>query len=94
MVGHSSEIKNTIMMPNSKAPHFNYVGDSILGTGVNLGAGTKISNVRLDRRTVLIGLSNGERIDSGLKKVGGMVGDKMKLDVMLLPIQGLLLPQK
>ena len=41
VVGHSSEIKNTLMMPGSKAPHFNYVGDSILGSNSNLGAGAK-----------------------------------------------------
>lgn len=79
VVGHSSEVKNTIMMPGSKVPHFNYVGDSILGTGVNLGAGTKISNVRLDRGAVPIGLPDGGRIDSGLKKVGAMVGDQSEI---------------
>ena len=79
VVGHSSEVKNTIMMPSSKAPHFNYVGDSILGTGVNLGAGTKISNVRLDRGTVPIGLPGGNRIDSELKKLGALIGDKSEL---------------
>ena len=49
VVGHASEVKNSILLPNSKAPHFNYVGDSILGLDVNLGAGTKLSNVRNDR---------------------------------------------
>ena len=45
-------MKNSILLPNSKAPHFNYVGDSILGLDVNLGAGTKLSNVRNDRGSV------------------------------------------
>ena len=54
LVGHSSEIKNSILLPGSKAPHFNYVGDSILGIGANLGAGVKLSNVRNDRREILV----------------------------------------
>ena len=52
MVGNSSEIKNSLLLPGAKAPHFNYVGDSIIGANVNLGAGVKISNVRNDRGLV------------------------------------------
>ena len=48
VVGHSTEVKHSVLLPGSKAPHFNYVGDSILGKGVNLGAGTKLSNLRND----------------------------------------------
>jgi NDP-sugar pyrophosphorylase family protein len=79
VVGHSSEVKNTIMMPGSKAPHFNYIGDSILGNDVNLGAGSKISNVRLDRQSVPIQLPDGSRIDSGLRKVGAMIGERSEI---------------
>tara|TARA_B100001559_G_C16359430_1_gene556641 strand:+ start:173 stop:793 length:621 start_codon:yes stop_codon:yes gene_type:complete len=79
VVGHCSEVKNSILLPDSKAPHFNYVGDSILGFGVNLGAGTKLSNVRNDRREVNIALENGERISSGLRKLGALVGDGSQL---------------
>jgi NDP-sugar pyrophosphorylase family protein len=55
------------------------VGDSILGFGVNLGAGTKLSNVRNDRREVNIALENGERISSGLRKLGALIGDGSQL---------------
>ena len=93
VIGHCSEIKNTLMLPNSKAPHFNYVGDSILGQGVNLGAGTKISNVRLDRKTVRIGLSNGEWKDSGLRKLGAMVGDHSELGCNVVTNPGAVIPR-
>ena len=75
IVGHCSEIKNSILLPGSKAPHFNYVGDSILGFGVNIGAGVKLSNVRNDKRNILVRLKNGEKIDSKLKKFGALIGD-------------------
>ena len=57
VVGHCSEIKNSVLLPGAKAPHFNYVGDSILGPDVNLGAGCKVSNLRNDGKTVLLRLS-------------------------------------
>lgn len=79
VVGHASEIKNSILLPGSKAPHFNYVGDSILGNGVNLGAGTKLSNVRNDRGPVPITNKKGERFDSGLRKLGAIIGDGSQL---------------
>ena len=78
-MGHATEIKNSILLPGSKAPHFNYVGDSILGFNVNLGAGTKISNIRNDRRNILITLHDGTRIDTELRKLGALIGDKTEL---------------
>jgi len=75
IVGHSSEIKNSILLPGSKAPHFNYVGDSILGINVNLGAGAKLSNVRNDRNIVLVTMSDGERIETSTNKLGSLIGD-------------------
>ena len=79
IVGHSSEVKNSIMLPNSKAPHFNYVGDSILGFDVNLGAGTKLSNVRNDRMEIGVALKGGVRINSKMKKLGALVGNGSQL---------------
>ena len=79
VVGHSSEIKNSVLLPNSKAPHFNYVGDSIIGIEANLGAGAKLSNVRNDRREVFVTLSDGERFGSGLRKFGAILGDSCQL---------------
>ena len=79
IVGHSTEVKNSVLLPNSKAPHFNYVGDSILGFGANLGAGVKLSNVRNDRKGVMVTLENGTKIDSGLMKMGALIGDGSQL---------------
>ena len=70
---------NSILLPGSKAPHFNYVGDSILGIGVNLGAGAKLSNVRNDRRNILVSLGDGSKIDTRLVKLGALVGDGSQL---------------
>ncbi len=75
VVGHATEVKNSVLLPGAKAPHFNYVGDSILGFGVNLGAGTKLSNVRNDRREIRLTLGDGTRTDTGLRKLGALVGD-------------------
>lgn len=78
VVGHCSEIKNSVLLPGSKAPHFNYVGDSILGFGVNLGAGSILSNVRNDREEIMIYVEE-MRVESGLRKFGALVGDLSQL---------------
>jgi len=75
LVGHCTEVKNSVLLPGSNAAHFNYVGDSILGFGSNLGAGVKLSNVRNDRRGIFVTLEDGSRIDTGLKKMGALIGD-------------------
>ena len=92
VVGHSSEIKNTLMMPGSKAPHFNYVGDSILGSNSNLGAGAKISNVRLDRGNVPLRFSDGSTIDTGMRKLGAMIGDLSELGCNVVTNPGAVIP--
>jgi len=79
IVGHCSEIKNSILLPGSKAPHFNYVGDSILGFGVNLGAGAILSNVRNDREEIMTSVGEGLMVESGLRKFGALVGDQSQL---------------
>jgi UDP-N-acetylglucosamine diphosphorylase / glucose-1-phosphate thymidylyltransferase / UDP-N-acetylgalactosamine diphosphorylase / glucosamine-1-phosphate N-acetyltransferase / galactosamine-1-phosphate N-acetyltransferase len=70
VVGTNTEIKCSILLPGAKAPHLNYVGDSILGAGVNLGAGTILSNFRHDGREVRIG-----RLSSGRRKLSSVLGD-------------------
>jgi len=75
VIGNSSEIKNSVLLPGAKAPHFNYVGDSIIGTNSNLGAGVKLSNVRNDRGLISIDLFDGVRVSTNLRKMGAMVGD-------------------
>lgn len=78
VVGNCSEIKNSILFNNAKAPHFNYVGDSILGSGAHLGAGVKISNLKSDKSNVSISI-NGEKLKTDLKKLGAIVGDNAEI---------------
>ena len=77
VVGASSELKRAILLDRAKAPHLNYVGDSILGAGVNLGAGTILSNFRHDGREIRIprGDERGERTPTGRRKLGAVLGD-------------------
>lgn len=70
VVGNSTELKNVILFDNVQVPHFNYVGDSILGYKAHLGAGTVTSNVKSDKSLVVV-----DGIETGLKKFGAMVGD-------------------
>lgn len=83
IVGHASELKNCVMLDTAQCPHFAYVGDSILGRKVNLGAGTKLSNVPVlsfkdegtgKRPTIKIAVG-GKEYDTGLVKFGAVVGD-------------------
>jgi len=74
VVGNSVELKNVILFDNVQVPHYNYVGDSILGYKSHMGAGSLTSNVKSDKTLVVV--KNGsERIETGLKKFGAMVGD-------------------
>lgn len=73
-IGHSSELKHSILLDRAAATHFVYVGDSILGNGVNLGAGVKCANLRLDRREVFV-VFEGKKQKTGLKKFGAIIGD-------------------
>lgn len=73
-IGHSAEIKSSILLDQANATHFTYVGDSILGSGVNLGAGVKCANLRLDRKEVSVSSKNG-KIKTGLRKMGAILGD-------------------
>lgn len=74
VIGHDTEIKNAILMNNAHAAHFAYVGDSILGNRVNLGAGTICANLKLDKGLVRVTV-DGKRIDTQLKKFGAIIGD-------------------
>ena len=74
VVGNSVELKNVILFDNVQVPHFNYVGDSILGYKSHMGAGSVTSNVKSDQTLVVV--KNGEeKIETGLKKFGAMLGD-------------------
>ena len=74
VVGNSTEVKNAILFDGVQVPHYNYVGDSILGHRAHLGAGAITSNVRCDKEPVVIRYL-GESVVTGRKKVGAMVGD-------------------
>ena len=74
VVGNSVELKNVIIFNNVQVPHYNYVGDSILGYRSHMGAGSVTSNVKSDRSLVVI-RSGEEKIPTGIKKVGAMLGD-------------------
>ena len=76
----NSEIKNSIILSKSNIPHFSYDGDSIIGEKVNLGAGTKIANLRFDNENVKVEL-NGEKADSGRRKLGCLIGHGTKTGI-------------
>ena len=78
VVGNSTELKNVILFNNVQVPHYNYVGDSILGYKSHMGAGSITSNVKSDKKLVVV--RNGdERIETGLKKFGAMLGDNVEV---------------
>ena len=74
IVGNSCEIKNSVLISNVEVPHFNYVGDSILGNKVHLGAGVILSNLRLDKKNILI-----NNFDTNLRKIGAFIGDNVQI---------------
>jgi UDP-N-acetylglucosamine diphosphorylase / glucose-1-phosphate thymidylyltransferase / UDP-N-acetylgalactosamine diphosphorylase / glucosamine-1-phosphate N-acetyltransferase / galactosamine-1-phosphate N-acetyltransferase len=74
-VGHSSEINRSILLEGAKAPHFNYVGDSVLGQNVNLGAHATLANLRLDNKDISVYFGD-QKIATRKRKVGSFIGDK------------------
>lgn len=75
VVGHTTEVKGSVMLDGSKAGHFAYIGDSILGRDVNLGAGTKLANLRMVPGTIRIAVGK-IRVDTGRRKLGAILGDR------------------
>lgn len=78
VVGNSTELKNVILFNKVQVPHYNYVGDSILGYRAHMGAGSITSNVKSDKTLVEI-TSNGKRMKTNLKKMGAMLGDNVEV---------------
>jgi len=74
VVGNSSELKNSILFNNAQVPHYNYIGDSVLGYKTHLGAGVKISNLKLLNGNVVL-MVNGKPVNTGLRKFGALMGD-------------------
>jgi NDP-sugar pyrophosphorylase family protein len=93
VIGHDTEIKRSILLNHVCAGHFNYVGDSILGNGVNLGAGVKCANLRLDHEDIQI-VFQGEKISTGLKKLGAIIGDETQLGCNCVTNPGVLMGKK
>lgn len=75
-IGASVEVKNSVIMRGSKIPHHNYVGDSVIGELCNLGAGTKIANLRLDKKNIQVA-----GIDTGRRKLGAIIGDRVEAGI-------------
>lgn len=78
VIGNSTELKNCIIFDNAQVPHYNYIGDSILGYKAHLGAGAITSNLKSDRSIVTIPVEEG-RLDTELKKFGAIVGDNVEI---------------
>jgi bifunctional UDP-N-acetylglucosamine pyrophosphorylase/glucosamine-1-phosphate N-acetyltransferase len=79
-VGNGCEVKNSIVMAGSHVPHINYIGDSVIGQRCNLGAGTKVANLRLDGGNIKVVMKGG-RVDTGLRKLGVIMGDDVKTGI-------------
>ncbi len=78
VIGHASEVKHSILGDYVVVPHFNYVGDSILGNHVHLGGGAMLANFKSDGTTIKA-IINGEKVDTGLKKFGAVLGENVEI---------------
>lgn len=78
VVGNSTELKNVVLFNKVQVPHYNYVGDSILGYKAHMGAGSITSNVKSDKKLVVV-KDGQEKIETGLKKFGTMLGDEVEV---------------
>lgn len=93
VIGHCSEIKNSVFLNRAQAAHFAYVGDSLLGNRVNLGAGTRCANLRLDQASVSARFE-GQRYATNLRKLGAIIGDDSQIGCNCVGNPGALLPKK
>lgn len=78
VVGNSTELKNSILFNNVQVPHYNYIGDSILGYKSHTGAGTITSNLKSDKSLVTVSM-DGQKVETGVKKFGAMIGDNVEV---------------
>jgi len=85
-IGHATEVKASVLMEHARAPHLNYVGDSVVGEHVNLGAGTITANLRFDDKTIKVTVK-GRRVDTGRRKLGAIIGGYAKtgINVSIMP---------
>lgn len=92
VIGHDTEIKNSILLNNAHAAHFAYVGDSVLGNNVNLGAGTKCANLKFDNQKITV-QCDGNTIATGMRKFGAVIGDNSQTGCNSVTNPGTLLGQ-
>lgn len=93
VIGHDTEVKHSIFLNNAHAAHFAYVGDSIIGNEVNLGAGTKCANLKFDKTQISVFL-NGDKIPTQMKKLGAIIGDKSQIGCNAVTNPGTLIGQQ
>jgi len=93
VIGHGREIKHSIFLNRAQAPHFNYVGDSILGNGVNIGAGVICANYRLDGKEIPV-VVNDKRFSTGVNKLGSFIGDYSQIGCNCVVNPGVILRKK
>ena len=93
VIGHCTEVKSSILLDAAAAPHFNYLGDSIIGNEVNLGAGTICANLRLDEDDVRAEDLAGNRMPTGRRKLGAILGDGSRTACNVVLNPGALLPK-
>ena len=92
VVGHTTEMKASVMLDGAKAGHFAYIGDSIMGGLSNLGAGTKLANLKIKEGTIRVRIGN-ELMDTGLRKFGAILGDRVEIGCNAVTNPGTLLGQ-
>lgn len=78
VIGNSSELKNSLLLHKGQLPHFNYAGDSVLGSGAHLGAGVILSNFKLTADTISVRIGD-QKISTGLRKLGAIIGDRAEI---------------
>jgi NDP-sugar pyrophosphorylase family protein len=93
VIGHTTEMKSSIMLDGAQAGHFAYIGDSVLGNSTNLGAGVKLANLKMKKSTVRINAAQ-RIIDTGLRKLGAVVGDECEIGCNTVTNPGTLLGKK
>lgn len=93
VIGHSTEVKNSIFLDQAQAGHLSYVGDSIVGNRVNLGAGTVCANLRLDKKPVTVSYA-ATRVETGLRKFGAVFGDEAQTGCNVVTNPGTILGKR
>ncbi len=91
VIGHATEVKHSLFLEGAKAGHFAYVGDSVLGREVNLGAGTKLANLRFDGRDVKVDIG-GRVVETGRRKLGAILGNRVQTGCNSVTNPGTLVP--